>query len=313
MAESRPIALPTALLVATAAVACTVAAACAYLLLALVVVEGHGAVALQEDAWAAWCGAAACACGTVAALIALTRGAGIRPLALLVAWALAFAWPLTGAPPAAAAVATVATGFVVRWGADGHARRADTPAAGALAALSILLLAAAFGGAPAAVPANEARAGGAPAAAPADEQSADDAPSAPPADEARDDDSPAAAPADETRADDSPAAAAIDETRADDSPADAPSTKRAPTTHPPTHPIDETRADDAPAAAPADETNAGGAVAPADVVRAYYRALDRRDFAAAWRVLSPRSARTSAASTAGAPGSPPRCRAGPQA
>ncbi len=28
-------------------------------------------------------------------------------------------------------------------------------------------------------------------------------------------------------------------------------------------------------------------MAPADVVRAYYRALDRRDFAAAWRVLSP--------------------------
>ena len=74
MAESAPIALPTALLVATAAVACAVAAACAYLLLALVVVEGHGGVALQEDAWAAWCGAAACACGTVAALIALTRG-----------------------------------------------------------------------------------------------------------------------------------------------------------------------------------------------------------------------------------------------
>jgi hypothetical protein len=65
---------------------------------------------------------------------------------------------------------------------------------------------------------------------------------------------------------------------------------------------DATRADDtrrAGDATPADDTRrtgdatrvsgarAGGAGSPADVVRAYYRALDRRDFPAAWRSLSP--------------------------
>ena len=86
---------------------------------------------------------------TVAALIALTRpSGGLRPLALAGAWALAFAWPLWGALPAAAA-ATLATAFVVRWGTGGAVvRRVDAPAAGALAAVAFVLLGVAFGGAP---------------------------------------------------------------------------------------------------------------------------------------------------------------------
>jgi hypothetical protein len=221
VAEPRAIELPTALLLATAAVACAVAAACAFLLVARVVVEGHGAVALHEEAWAAWCGAAASACATVAALIALTRAAPLRPLALLGCGALAFGWPLTGAPPAAALIATLATGFVVRWGAGGAARRADARATAALAALAFALLAAAFGGAPA-----------------ADEARADPAPDRPPA-----------------RAGEAPSVPAGEAPNAS---SDAP-------------PVGDQ----------------AGADSPAAVVRAYYRALDRREFAAAWRILSP--------------------------
>ena len=128
MPGTRAIALRTALLLATAAFACSIAVGGTFLLLTLVVASGHAEVALHDSAWAVWCGAAAGACGMVAALIALTRSAGgLRPLALAAAWAIAFAWPPTGATPAALA-ALVAIGFVVRWGASGTRRRPRRPA-----------------------------------------------------------------------------------------------------------------------------------------------------------------------------------------
>ena len=222
MPETRAIALPTALLVATAALAGSIAVACAFLLVALVAVAGHAAVALHDGTWATWCGAAAGACGTVAALIGLTRtSGGLRPAALAAAWAIAFAWPLTGAAPAAIA-ATVATGFVVRWGASGaHPARDRAPAAAGLATIALLLLAAAFGGAP---------------------------------DEARPDER-------AVRADDRAAPANEHAARADERPG---------------------ASDERPGAADERATPP-----PARVVRAYYRALDRRDFVSAWRALAP--------------------------
>jgi hypothetical protein len=220
----RPIDLPAALLFATAAAALAVATACAFLLVAMVVVSGHDAVALRDGTAALWCGAAACACATVAALLAVTRGVGLRPPALIAAWALAFAWPLTGVPVAAGIGATLATGFVVRWGAGpARFRRADLPAAAGLAIAALALLAAASGGAPVLAPPADAAQARAQSAAPPAPTPRIDAPQAP-----------------------------------------------TPRTHPPRTGV--------PAAA---------AASPADAVRAYYRALDRRDFTAAWRRLSP--------------------------
>jgi hypothetical protein len=218
MAQPHPIPLPAALLLATAALGCAVAAACAFLLVALVLVAGHGAVALHDGAWAAWCIAGASACGTVAALIALTRtSGGVRPLALGAVWALAFAWPLSGLTPAAVA-ATVLTGFVVRWGtSSAPARPAGGPAAAALTVVALALLGVAFGGAPAAAPADAARPGAARVGA-----------------------------ADEARAGENGAAEARPR-----------------------------------------GSSGARAASPAALVRAYYRALDRRDFKRAWRLLSP--------------------------
>jgi hypothetical protein len=147
MPARHPIALPAALLLSTASLACTVVAACAFLLVALVLLGGHESVVLNEGARAAWCAAAGCACATVAALIALTRASGgLQPWALAAAWAFAFAWPLWGVP--AAAAATVATAFAVHWGAGGErGGRFDLPLAALLAVLALLLLGEAFGGA----------------------------------------------------------------------------------------------------------------------------------------------------------------------
>jgi len=116
---------------------------------AVVMVGATAAGAPHDGAWAPWCGAAGCACATVAALIGLTRSSGgLRPLALAGTWVLAFAWPLWDALPAAAA-ATLATALVVRWGVSGTAsRRFDVPLAATLAGLALVLLGAAFGGAP---------------------------------------------------------------------------------------------------------------------------------------------------------------------
>jgi len=234
--DPRAITLPTALLVATAAIACPLAVGGMFLLLTLVVASGHTEVALHGGGWAVWCAAAACACGTVATLIAqMHRSGGLRPPALAAAWALAFAWPLTGVA-AMALAATLAIGFVVRWGVRGPSDGEDRlPIATALAAAALVLVTAAFGGAgdtPRAVP-EEARADT--GAAPARESSQrprsasrSSQPSEPPA--------PPAVPSD---------------------PGDEPA--------PPV-----------PAAVP-----------PARVVRTYYRALDRRDFTSAWRLLAP--------------------------
>ena len=224
MTASPPIALPAALLLAVASLAFAVAAACAFLLVALIVIAGHGGVALHDDVWAGWCRAAACACATVASLIALTRtSGGLRPLALGGVWALAFAWPLWGVLPAAA-VATFATGLLVRWGAAGaRMRPIDGPAAAVLGVVALALLGAAFGGAPDGV-ARELPPRSAEARAPAH------TPVPPPA--------------------------------------------RAQTPAPPA----------AHAPAPPHDARPRG---PAAAVRDYYRALDRRDFASAWRILSP--------------------------
>jgi hypothetical protein len=231
MTASHPIALPAALLLALASLAYAVAAACAFLLIALVVLANHGGVALHDGAWAGWCGAAACACATVATLILLTRTrAGLHPLALGGAWAVAFAWPLWGVLPAAAA-ATLATGLLVRWGGGGaRIRRFDRPAAAALGIAALVLLGAAFGGAPAGA-ARElpARTGAARAAGPTADR--------PPAAGSRTGGVPDAAPATGTRTDGA-----------------------------------------------ADAARVRG---PAAIVRGYYRALDRRDYASAWRLLSP--------------------------
>jgi hypothetical protein len=222
MPGTRAIALPTALLLASAAFACSIAVGGMFLLLTLVVASGHAEVALHDAAWAVWCGAAAGACGTVAALIALTRAAGgLRPLALAAAWAIAFAWPLTGATPAAV-VALVAIGFVVRWGASGtRAGRDGLPGATVLAAAALVLLSAAFGGAPGAQLPAEAR-------------------------------------------------------------AEAGSPRERATTPPP-----EGQAERSKAAPRPRRRAARSSAPPSSVVLDYYRALDRRDFLAAWRVLSP--------------------------
>jgi hypothetical protein len=229
----RPIDLPAALLFATAAAALAVAAACAFLLVAIVVVSGHDAVAMRDGTAALWCAAAACACATVAALLAVTRGVGLRPPALVGTWMLAFAWPLTGVPIAAGIAATLATAFVVQWGArPARSGRAEFPAAAGLAIAALVLLTAASGGAPAATP-------------PADARPVTTGPDAP-----------------------------LARTPRADAPQARAQSGAAPAPTPPTHPP---------------RTGAPGAAAPspADAVRAYYRALDRRDFTAAWRRLSP--------------------------
>ena len=205
--ETRAIDLTAALLVATAALCCSVVVGCAFLLVA-------GDAEIAPGDWAARCVAAAIACATVAALIALMRAAGgLRPSALGVAWALAFAWPLSGIPVPAALVATLGTGLAVLWGADraGGRDRARVAAWLAAAALGLLIVAlVATGG--------------------------EDAAFRPHAD-AR-----ATAPA---------------------------------------------RSASPPAAREAPLVVARPRPSPARAVRAYYRALDRRDFSRAWRALSP--------------------------
>jgi hypothetical protein len=221
-----------------------------------VLVAGHSAVVLADGPWAAWCGAAACACATVAALIALTRASGgLRPLALGGAWALAFAWPLWGALPAAAA-ATLATAFVVRWGAGGaRSRRFDVAGAATLAAVALVLLGAAFTG-PAArddALAGEPRAGDAPTAAARTGNPGTDA-------------------------------ARRDGARTGEPRTDGPRTEtdgarmRDPGT-------DGARADEG--ADTLRGSSARTAASAAGLVRSYYRALDRRDFDRAWALLSP--------------------------
>jgi hypothetical protein len=203
--ETRAIDLTAALLVATAALCCAVVVGCAFLLVA-----GDADIAPRE--WATWWLAAALACATVAALIALTRAAGgLRPSALGIAWALAFAWPLSGAPVPAALIATLGTGLAVLWGAGRASGHDAAPAAALLAAAALGLLTAAF-------------------------------------------------------------VVAGDESAALRPPANA----RAIATHEPSTP----GAVSAPSAA-------RGVASPARAVRAYYRALDHRDFLRAWGALSP--------------------------
>jgi hypothetical protein len=139
--ETRAIDVTAALLVATAALCCSIVVGCAFLL-----AVGDTAVAGE---WAAWSVAAALACANVAALIALTRAAGgLRPGALGLAWALAFAWPLSGLPLPCALVATLGTGLAVLWGTDRARGRDGAPVAAVLAAAALGLLTAAFAGAP---------------------------------------------------------------------------------------------------------------------------------------------------------------------
>ena len=210
----RAIDIPAALLVATASLCCSVVVGCAFLLAVLAV--GDTDVAPRGD-WAGWSVAAALACAHVAALIALTRAAGgLRPAALCAAWALAFAWPLSGVPVPGALIATLGTGLVVLWGGDRSGERPGTDAAALLAAVTLwLLTAAVLVGGPADVAAVEP--------------------------ERR-----AAAPPDRV------------------APAEPAETRHSPAARTPV-PV----------------------VAPVDTVRAYYRALDRRDFTRAWRTLSP--------------------------
>jgi hypothetical protein len=225
--ETRAIDLTAALLVATAALCCSVVVGCAFLLLA-----GDADIAPRE--WATWWLAAGLACATVAALIALTRAAGgLRPSALGVAWALAFVWPLSGIPVPAALIATLGIGLAVLWGA-GRANGHDAaPAAALLAAAALGLLTAAF-------------------LVASDEGAAFRPPAEPRAVAADDGASPAA------HEPSSPAADASD------------------AAHEPSSPL----AGGAP-------SRADSVASPARAVRAYYRALDRRDFTRAWRALSP--------------------------
>jgi hypothetical protein len=219
--ETRAIDATTALLVATAALCCSVVVGCAFV---LVVAAVGGKDLPGGDEPAAWCAAAALACASVAALIALTREAGgLRPGALAAAWALACAWPLSGAPVPAAAVATLATGLAVMWGADGARGRGGTLAAALLAAAALELMTIAVAAAPAERPAYR-----------------------PPA-EARA----------STAGEEAPSSAAADD------------------------------ATSGAAAGDATSSAAAEATSPARAVRAYYRALDRRDFGDAWRALVP--------------------------
>jgi len=145
----RPIDLPAALLLATAALALAVAAGCAFLLVAVIGIAGRDAVALDGDAWTAVCAAGAVACGSVAALIALTRSAGgLRPRALAAVWLLGFAWPLAPLPLPAAIAATLASALAVHAGPRAGCARDDAPAVMAFAAISVALLAAAVVGGP---------------------------------------------------------------------------------------------------------------------------------------------------------------------
>jgi hypothetical protein len=226
--EARAIDLTSALLVATAALCCSVVVGCAFLLVA-----GDADLAPRE--WAIWWLAAALACATVAALIALTRAAGgLRPSALGVAWALAFAWPLSGVPAPAALIATLGIGLAVLWGAGRAGGHDAAPAAALLAAAALGLLTAAF-------------------VVASDESAAFRPPAEARAVAARDGASVAA------RERSSPAVHASPDA-----------------THQPSSP-----------ARVSTPFAARGVASPARAVRAYYRALDRRDFTRAWQALSP--------------------------
>jgi hypothetical protein len=221
--ETRAIDLGTALLVALAALCCSVVVGCAFVLLVAV---ADGKALPGSDDRAAWCAAAGVACASVAALIALTHPAGgLRPAALAAAWVLAFAWPLSGFPLLAAAIATPVTGLAVTWGASG---RAGTRAAVVLAVAALELLTVAFATAP-------------------------DGTGYQPQAAAR-------------------AAAARDDTPPPG--ADGRASRDA------AEPLTAAAGDSAVRAAPRRPS-------PARVVRAYYAALDRRDFERSWRTLSP--------------------------
>ena len=150
--RTRPIELPVALLLATAAFAFSVAGACAVLLAGLVVVAGHAEVVLRAG-WPTWCAAAALGCANAAGLLALTRrSGGLHPLSLAAAWLLGFAVPLPGAPVPAALAAAAGTGLAVRLGARRGPAANALPAAAALALAALALLVVAFDGADGAVP-----------------------------------------------------------------------------------------------------------------------------------------------------------------
>ena len=138
--EVRAIDIPTGLLVAVAALCCSVVLGCAFVLLA------GGDVLPGSAGAAAWWAAAGLASANVAALIGITRSAGgLRPGALAVAWVLAFVWPLSGFPFTAALIATAGTGLAAAWGAGG---RAGTRAAALLAVVALELMTVAFAAAP---------------------------------------------------------------------------------------------------------------------------------------------------------------------
>jgi len=182
--RTRPIELPVALLLATAAFAFSVAGACAVLLAGLVVLAGHAEVVLRAG-WQTWCAAAALGCANAAGLLALTRHAGgLHPLAVAAAWLLGAAVPVSGAPVPAALAAAVGTGLAVRLGARRGPAAYAVPAAAALALAALALLVVAFDGADRAAPARPAaRAAVAPARPaerpPAPPRAADPAPPRP--------------------------------------------------------------------------------------------------------------------------------------
>ena len=156
MPRTRPIELPVALLLATAAFAFSVAGACAVLLAGLVVLAGHAEVVLRAG-WPTWCAAAALGCANAAGLLALTRHAGgLHPLAVAAAWLLGAAVPVSGAPVPAALAAAVGTGLAVRLGARRGPAANAVPAAAALALAALALLVVAFDGADRAAPARPA-------------------------------------------------------------------------------------------------------------------------------------------------------------
>jgi hypothetical protein len=225
--EARAIDLTSALLVATAALCCSVVVGCAFLLVA-----GDADLAPRE--WATWWLAAALACTTVAALIALTRAAGgLRPSALGVAWALAFAWPLSGVPAPAALIATLGIGLAVLWGAGRTGGHDAAPAAALLAAVALGLLTEAF------VVAS--------------------------------DESAAFRPPAEARA-----------VAAHDGASGAARKRSSPPAHASPGATHQRSSPSVSAPFAAREV-----ASPARAVRAYYRALDRRDFTRAWQALSP--------------------------
>ena len=152
MPRTRPIELPVALLLATAAFAFSVAGACAVLLAGLVVLAGHAEVVLRAG-WPTWCAAAALGCANAAGLLALTRHAGgLHPLAVAAAWLLGAAVPVSGAPVPAALAAAVGTGLAVRLGARRGPATNAVPAAAVLALAALALLVVAFDGADGAAP-----------------------------------------------------------------------------------------------------------------------------------------------------------------